>query len=254
MKRMYDLIIPLGCNCATAMQLKMLHLRRYSSPFDWLLANDDDALAQACTLLETHFREFLIRENIVECPEFSDARHTAYYDKGSARCFLHDFIKSPPLSDFEDVKEKYARRIRRLYKFINSSDSILFCFSALSPAQATEEQILQAYERLKALFGEKKSVDLFIMRYSSNAVCEYWLDGNKHIFISEDVRSYDYELSCCHFAPISRFLLSVKLSSKVVSCLDERVSSFVANIYYKINKHTSKWLLKKGIQPPITFN
>ncbi len=247
--RNYDLIVPLGNNCSTAWQLKNVDLRRLSCPFDWLFAEDDEALAQACELLETHFEKFLLEENLTRRPasEKDHKKNYVYYDEGSRRLFLHDFPKAAFQDSVKVTQEKYARRINRLYDYMAKSDAILFVYTALNAKQATKEQLTRAYERLCKVVGPGKRVDLFVMKYGSNKTKDDYLDGNEHIFVSEDARAFS-DLFINHFSPLAAFLLTVHLSRKVVS--GEKKPTYLSSIFYRLNKYTSKWLQKRGYKVP----
>lgn len=241
MQKKYDLIVPLGNNCSMARTLEMLGLRRYSCPFDWLLANDEDALAQACGLLETHFADFLRPENLKKQADSCDnGKHVSYYDEGSRRLFLHDFT---PRGDIKAVNAKYKRRIERLYALINKSNSILFVYTAPSPGQATDEQCRSAYARLTRLVGPGKEVDFFAMKYSSDRAGDHYADSGEHVLVSEDARPFDM-MFMHYLSPLARFLMGVQAGREC------KPHSLLERIYYKINKHTGKWLKKRHINLP----
>lgn len=222
-------------------------MRRYSHPFDWLAPRDDESLSQVCTLLETHFKDFLVWENLRRCPELEKGGHLAYYDEGSRRTFLHDFFKGAPQDGYAAVVAKYRRRIDRLYALLEKSKSILFVYVATKPAQATEAQLRAAYERLCRIAGRGKIVDLFVMKYASDATKEGYIDTARHIYVSEDVRPYD-ETFFHFYSPLAKFLLSVRLVAD--SRKTEKKLSFLEKMYYRLNKHTAKWLKKRGIKLP----
>lgn len=241
----YELIVPIGNNCSAARQLEKLDLRRYSHPFDWLAAKDADSLAQACTLLETHFKNFLIWENLRKISDEVKGGHLAYYDEGSRRTFLHDFVKGAPQDGYAAVVTKYTRRIARLYALLEKSHSILFVYVATAPDQATATQLTAAYERLCQIAGRDKTVDLFVMKYAATSTQEGYIDPARHIYVSEDVRPYE-ETFFHFYSPLARFLLSVRLVAD--SSLPTRRLSFLERMYYRLNKHTGKWLKKRGIK------
>ena len=243
--KLYELIVPIGNNCSAARQLERLELRRYSYPFDWLAAGDDEALSQACTLLETHFKDFLVWENLRRCPESEKGGHPAYYDDGSRRMFLHDFYKGALHDGYAEVVKKYHRRIERLYKLLEKSQSILFVYVSAKPEQASVVQLTAAYERLCQIAGRGKCVDLFVMKYASDKTMEGYIDAARHIYVSEDVRPYD-ETFFHFYSPLAKFLLSVRLVTDVPA--PAKKLSLLEKLYYRLNKHTAKWLKKRGIK------
>lgn len=250
MKMKYDLIVPLGCNCATAQQLKLLSLRQYSSPFDWLLCKADDALAKSCALLETRFKNFLVAKNLRRLSDLDESGHLAYMDEGTGFIHLHDFIGQTV--GYDEVVSKYRRRIDRLYAALEKSTSVLFVFSAADPRMARLDQLAEAYTRLKTFVGSEKTADLFVMTYASDAVREGIVDDDGHIYVSEDVRPHDWAFSKNHFLPIARFLLGVKLKNNFFNKTGQL--PFLARVHYKLNKHTAKYLQRKGLPLPVVWD
>lgn len=122
----FDLIVSLGEDCACSSYLRRFALQECSFPFDWLT---NAALSMRIQLLENDFDIFLKKENLhmIPRPVVSDVHCDYYEDKKTTLYFYHDFPIGIDLEEsFSSVKEKYNRRIQRLYKMVNTSKKVLF--------------------------------------------------------------------------------------------------------------------------------
>lgn len=153
------LIVPFGCSCVTAIALNRIGLRKQSLPFDWLAALP---LSQTIDLLENHFDNFLDLENLERFRRDS-GKHAGYINKSNNIMFLHDFPKDGNyMEDFPAVREKYNRRISRLYQLIACSQQILFIHCSEEVKLHTvydNRYIIEQFDRLKQMYPQK---DIFL--------------------------------------------------------------------------------------------
>ena len=119
----YDLIIPIGMTCKCTHNLRLFHRQFQSLPFDWILVPD---LHTVHTALSTHFADFMKFENMeFKCKESEQT--DIYFDRLTGFGFWHDFPHGVALEQsFRAVKEKYNRRIARLFELISQAQNILF--------------------------------------------------------------------------------------------------------------------------------
>lgn len=119
----YDLIMPIGSACKTTYNLRQRKLQRESLPFDWIWLKDMDVVN---AMLRNKFATFLLKENL----EFKPSNiidHDIFIDRGADVEFWHDFPYQTDLNrDFDEVKTKYNRRIKRMYENIKAADKIMF--------------------------------------------------------------------------------------------------------------------------------
>lgn len=120
-------IIPLGSTCSVAYQLRRLGLRNFAFPFDWIRINN---LSLVTDLMENNFVNFLDLQNY----EFLEVSHKfevnkkmiSYIYQNQFCRFYHEFDRYIDNSNFMKFKDKYNRRIERLYQIIRVKKKILF--------------------------------------------------------------------------------------------------------------------------------
>ena len=124
---MSKIFIPLGNSCSIAYNLKLLKLRTCAFPFDWVRISNFNNVTK---LIQNKFYGFLDSKNF-KFKEFSDkfivnGKKGSYIYSNDYCSFYHEFSKLIEKSDFNFFKEKYSRRIKRFFEFMNSSNEIIF--------------------------------------------------------------------------------------------------------------------------------
>lgn len=108
----FENVVSLGWFCSVALENQRMGLRSYSLPFDWLLISNFVSVLQ---LLETHFQSFLDVNNLRQ----ENGNPAFYHDTAYGIHFYHDFTADKTLEEqLPLVREKYDRRITRLYETI----------------------------------------------------------------------------------------------------------------------------------------
>ncbi len=179
----FDLIISIGEDCACTSYLRRFNLQDFSFPFDWLT---NASFETRINMLVTDFNDFLTRENLVlmEKPRNSnvDKKHDYYKDVVLGFYFYHDFkIESDFDTEYIEVKDKYLRRIARLYKTIENSRRILFVWWGRNK-QLDETVITESYNKLKEKFKNKK-IYLLLIETCENPATKYLC--NNHVLIEK---------------------------------------------------------------------
>lgn len=124
----FDLVVSMGEDCACAMYLRKCSLRDASYPFDWLC---HAAFETRIECLKNNFDGFLEKENMRRLDKpttgLRDLENDSYEDVNTGFYFYHDFKENVPFDIvFSGVKNKYERRIERLYKNIEKCKKVLF--------------------------------------------------------------------------------------------------------------------------------
>ncbi len=129
----FDAIINLGGDCQAAYQLYIHGLRKYALPFDTLVT-PYDALRE---MLKNNFESFMRPDNFELVVNERDEKYIL--DKKYGTRLLHDFkLQEDFLKDYEEIAEKYLRRIDRLIDLIITSEYPLFIRKKITQEQAAE--------------------------------------------------------------------------------------------------------------------
>ena len=154
----FDIIIPMGCYCASAQALKSVKKRSRSLPFDWVGPLSFD---QAVRFLETGFEGFFEKEDLVKY-EKDTKKNVGYVNTRNNLLFLHDFKEVAHFDEeYVQLREKYERRIKRIYQTIRDSKDILYLHvhtPDMMDRLPADEELQAALERLRKMYPEKITV------------------------------------------------------------------------------------------------
>lgn len=162
----FDLIVSLGEDCACSSYLRRFNLQDYTYPFDWLTGA---SFSTRVDLICNNFKNFLLKENIKRLEYPYNTRKNSdeedYEDVYLKFHFYHDFNKNQTFdSNFLEIKEKYNRRIERLYEIAEKSQKILFVWWGRS-YKLKAIDLLDYYEKLQKKFSNS-DVHLLVIEYS----------------------------------------------------------------------------------------
>lgn len=151
MKKTYDLIIPIGCKCKCAYNLRRLGLQFESFPFDWIYIPTPATIEQ---LFVTEFSNFMLEENLrlrSKQPKFDEVD-----DLATGIYSAHDFDTHKSISEvYPAVKQKFDRRIEKLKNKIKNAKRILMVHEAEDVVQ-DNDVIVKQYTALQKFFSDKK--------------------------------------------------------------------------------------------------
>lgn len=122
----YDAIFSLGDLCLTSIQLKKHGLRPYSGVFDWAAT---PTLSKVNFMLKNRFAQFMQLEHLRTIGPASDTMLCVaddYYDFVSNHDFELTKNSMTYLGSYNEVMEKYNRRISRFLYAMNTAKRILF--------------------------------------------------------------------------------------------------------------------------------
>lgn len=190
---MYDLVIPLGEYCATAIALAETGIKERSYPFDWSAGVKWDICGKCgflgkIKLICDDFKDAFRSEDFTEFWT-AQSKHRSLLNKHTGLQYLHDFPWDMPVSEyFPEFKEKYDRRVKRLYENIEQANSVLFVFVTRNNARLSLDDINEGFRLLSEKFPNKNISILLLM--SSN---ELPLDKFVPIDLSENIRVVFYK-------------------------------------------------------------
>lgn len=117
----FDHCISLGYYCDVANALMYLNYRDASYPFDWCFTK----ISKIKECFNNKFENFFNKENLIR----STQQGNPSMDKDGSITYVHDGSYRKLMQDenfFNKQKNKYIRRINRLYDKLNSKKNILF--------------------------------------------------------------------------------------------------------------------------------
>lgn len=149
----YDLAFGIGFSCAVSQALRDLGLQRESYPLDWVGVPGLQAGAQ---MIADDFRGWFEREDLRLWDVTFSAGHIAriYKNIRTGFGFPHEFTNAKPFEAcYGAVKDKYDRRIARLYERIGKSGHVLAIYlESMRRTRIDDESILSAVRVLRGKF------------------------------------------------------------------------------------------------------
>ncbi len=230
----FDLIVPIGRDCACPSYLTKFNLRRSSYPFDWLTIAPFNVRIE---LLLNDFNNFILKENlefVAKNPNEVNDSHCDYYrDFKTDFLFLHDFPIGKSLDEsYPMIKEKYDRRIARLYKHIGMHKRILFVY--WGRLDVVENEDLKVYKRQIDEKFPNKDISFLILENKSDEVNFVEEHIQKDIIkVKYDLVSYEKNF------PEKEWAGNVKLNDKLFSKLTlnismkEKINKLIFNVFIK---------------------
>lgn len=154
----FDLVISLGENCGAALHMRRAGLRQASYPLDWVYGSSFEKRVE---LMLNRFSGFLDLEHLKSTG--ANDFHTIVHDSKSGLTFVHDFDRGAPLENaLPLVKEKYERRIARLYRDVAEKQNALFVWFGMSE-QVSREALINAQNKLSRFFNK----DIYIIAFQN---------------------------------------------------------------------------------------
>ncbi len=131
-------LIPIGIDCSVTYYLRNSQRRLQAFPFDWNVT----PISSALKLIQNGFADFMEESNLLFLPpvnrmlfeengidlKISKEIITPVLDKKYNILFPHDF-SAKGKKDLPSVKEKYERRIGRLKKRLEKSETTIFVYN-----------------------------------------------------------------------------------------------------------------------------
>lgn len=219
----YDFIMGLGESCFCSLQLRAANLQNRSYPFDWSGAIKWDGsvwpeagelrgLERKINLIIQGCNDILNKEDLAEFPRdpfATELRHRNLRNIKTGLQYLHDFPLDQSIDQaYDEVKQRYARRISRMYDKIENSQKILFVFFTRDLDLKDIEKITKKFENNK-----HKKVDwLFCINDDSLKSEEIHLNKNDNIILIK-YREKNEE-GCLNQQIIQKILSAINLHTK----------------------------------------
>lgn len=181
----YDLILPIGCGCPTAISLEKCRMRFVSCPFDWILI---PSVTTAAELLTQRIEGLFELEDLVSEEENATCRVVT--NRRWKWLSVHDFPKDKTLEEGREiVMQKFQRRISRLLERLDSGCSVLLyrLDYPLEKTMTSEDELKAGLEQIKAAFPES---DFSLLYLHNNPELSY--ETRKEVHHTADITSIQF--------------------------------------------------------------
>ena len=121
----YDLAFSMGFGCGCSRSLRAAGLQRTSLPLDWI---GSPGVVASAEMVASGFAGWLDRDSLelIDVRRGHGAINRAYVNRRTGFIFAHDFRNDYDVGEaFDEVSEKYARRIRRLNDLMRAARRVL---------------------------------------------------------------------------------------------------------------------------------
>jgi len=164
----YDLFISLGPDCLTAMTLDFLGVRHASFPFDWLYRGEagNYFLEEVISLLQSGFSNFFEKELLELQGDVQGHDTIKIFNTKTKFAFIHDLHKEESFEkQYPHIREKYRRRIERLYNSVRKSQRVLFVYMDV---QKTPDDIFSAFIESSVQIFPETNVELLVLQHDED--------------------------------------------------------------------------------------
>lgn len=184
----FDLVLPIGAGCPTAISLGHCKMRLASSPFDWIKFEKRESMIE---LFERRFSDFMQLEDLVEVDANSTNR--IVHNQRWTYCSVHDFSLEKSLdAETQDVAEKYNRRIMRLLNRLDSGCEVLLLWMDYPKEENAipEEELREMLGRIQRAY----SLSSFSLLYLHNDNNKSYVDRTEKFVTDKIIRcSFRYD-------------------------------------------------------------
>jgi len=239
----YDFVFGIGEACSCTQVLRTCNLQFASYPFDWLFGSD---FTGRCNIIASGFDKFLEKDELEFSYEERSISCFAYRNKYNDITFNHDFSKNIPFDTmYEDVKNKYNRRINRLLENIDKANSILIVYietPTINHPHVSDDKIIEGYNIIKSKY-QNKVIDLIYLKNDDKKYEVNQLTDNITVFTKDYKKrntDIDYKVDKKKLIP---FFKKYKLNNSSNIIFKKSILKFLINLIP--NKKTRQSLRKK---------
>lgn len=246
----YNYIFSLGEACLCASGLRILGLRSFSGPFDWVFGA---TITERIDLIINDFNGFFEKEDLIFDSQRKDQKpNDIYYNKRTKITFNHDFPLDGSFdSSYLKIKDKYNRRTSRILSILKSKKPTLIVFMELPNNSINginnDAELVELSNKLQNKFNNK-NIDILYIKHD-----EQMKDGEVEVRqINENI-----SIGSCfnenreNGDPLN--INNVKLLFKNIAVKNQKLNK----IKYYIKKRISKFcgiFYKKKIKNGVLYN
>ena len=261
----YDFIFSLGAACSCSQSLRLAGLQFASYPFDWLYGGSITTRVEG---LLNGLDGWFDAAQLVKHEVPWKFEHESYRNLRTGVVYKHDFDWNRPLADMiGGVREKYARRLKRLEERIASAKSVLAVWiSTPTTAAPSDGELRACRERLAARWPDA-GVEILalacergrafadrVVRDAGNGVrvvAYDYFDGRDEFIDNEKMAAFlksEYEASD-YRSPEERRAWPAKRRALRYAQYNATNfwTYFVNKAHYRLYRHFRRWIVRKGL-------
>ena len=189
----YDFIVGIGTACFTSTNLRKSFLQFESYPFDWISTK---SLIDNINFIVNEFNDFLEKDDLVNLKTTNGKKHSCYFYKNikNGIIYPHDIEVDKNFNEaFEQVSNKYNRRINRLYNSIKNSKTVLLVYISLpnkDESEISHEDLNHSIKKICDYFNNDK-IELLYIKPNKN----FTYKKPKDYYVSDNVRIVEFDFS-----------------------------------------------------------
>ena len=188
----YDFIVSIGPACFTSSNLRKSFLQFKSYPFDWI---STESLTDNINFIVNEFKDFLNKEDLTNL-ETQNGKKTnscfIYKNLKNNIIYPHDIEINKNFDEaFEQVSNKYNRRINRLYDSIKNSKTVLLVYINLPnkiESEISNEDLKNSITKVCNYFDNDK-IELLYIKPNKN----FTYKQPKDYYVSNNVRIVEFD-------------------------------------------------------------
>ncbi len=158
----YDIVLPIGAGCPTAMTLSHHAMRFSSFPFDWLRVGSIDALA---SIFADRFKDFFALQDLRISNTETNEHHLVVDNTRWGYASFHDFPKGETLeASYPSISSKLDRRINRLVSQLDAGCNVMLLWIdyPLEQAELSADKIQKALDKIQKAYPKSQFSLLYI--------------------------------------------------------------------------------------------
>ena len=183
----YDTIMSIGAACFVPTVLKSKNLRDFSGPFDWMYGA---GIEERLKIVKNRFQDYFNKEDFEFLARNPENGKYTYKNKRTGIIYNHDFTSEILDETFDEIAQKYKRRIDRVLNLFDAPKTILFVYAGQTLI-GDKDKVIKLIDEINQKY--QATIDLlFINNNPEMSLKKYKRLKNisPHVFYSE----YRYQI------------------------------------------------------------
>lgn len=230
-QKKFDLYVGMGAACSCSQTLRSHYLQDWSYPMDWLYDDDANFMGRV-DIVSAKYANYFDKKDLVLYGDEPNGK-VAYKNTTSGLVFNHDFMKNKTFdAQYDEIAEKYQRRISRLLVNIEKAKSVLFVYIERPDVKtiATDKEIITACKKLQKTFGNKAHL-IYVhhsnLSWENRTDCMLSPNVRKVLFCYQNPKNKDFTVDS---SALRKLFREYKISRPLSMQLKRMVLRLIAKI------------------------